>query len=110
MQIKYLSHPSARPPGLLQKTVALVTTAVLAVLALMFSAVFFAAILIFVAIGGAYLWWKTRELRKLMRAQMQNFPPPHGAATESEVFKGEVFEGEVIEGEAVRVEVTRDEK
>lgn len=103
MQMKYVSHTSARRPGLLRKAVALVWTVVLVGLALMFSAVLLTAILIIVVIGGTYLWWKTHELRRQMREQMQNFPP-RGAQAESDVFRGEVYSGEVIEGEAVRVD------
>jgi protein-S-isoprenylcysteine O-methyltransferase Ste14 len=57
----------------------------------------FAISLVFIAIGlcvvlvfGGYLWWKTRDLRRQMRAGMQ--APPQAA-------------GEVIEGEAIEVEV-----
>ena len=98
MQIKYLPHPSARPPSLLRKTGALVATAVLAGVALMFSAVLLALLLSIGAAAFAYLWWKTRDLRK----QMRNLPP-RGATVETEV-----FEGEVIEGEAVRVKESGD--
>lgn len=102
MQTKYISSPSDSRPGLLRKIIAIVWTVALIGLALMFSAVLLTAILIVAVIGGAYLWWKTRELRRLMREQRQNFPPP-GAQTEGDVFRGEVYSGEVIEGEAVRV-------
>lgn len=102
MQIKYISHAKANPPGLLRKTAAIVATAAVAGAALMFSAALLAVAVAFGAIASAYLWWKTRELRK----QMRNFPP-RGDATQSKVFKGEVFEGEVIEGEAIRVDESR---
>lgn len=101
MQTKYISSTSSRP-GLLRKAVAIVWTVALIGLALMFSAVLLTAILIVAVIGGAYLWWKTREIRRLMREQRQNFPP-RSAQAESDVFRGEVYSGEVIEGEAVRV-------
>lgn len=94
MQMKYLSHSSARPPSLLRKTGAIVATAALAGVALMFSAVLLALVLSIGAVAFAYLWWKTRDLRK----QMQNFPP-RGATMETEV-----FEGETIEGEAIRMD------
>lgn len=94
MQIKYISNSSSRPPGLLRKTGAIVATAALAGVALMFSAVLLALVLSIGAVAFTYLWWKTRELRK----QMRNFPP-RGTTVETEV-----FEGEVIEGEAVRVD------
>ncbi len=102
MQIKYISSTSASRPGLLRKAVAIVWTVALIGLALMFSAVLLTAILIVAVIGGAYLWWKMREIRRLMREQMRHFPPP-GTQTEGDVFRGEVYSGEVIEGEAVRV-------
>lgn len=102
MQTKYISHTPASRPGPLRKAVALVWTVALAGLALMFSAVLLTAILIVAAIGGAYLWWTTRKLRRQMREQMQHFPP-RSAPAESDVFRGEIYSGEVIEGEAVRV-------
>ncbi len=99
---KYISHSPAGRPGLLRKLVAIVWTVALIGLALMFSAMLLTIILIVAVIGGAYLWWKTREIRRLMREQRQNFPP-HGTRMESDVFRGEVYSGEVIEGEVVRV-------
>ncbi|MBI3480804.1 MAG: hypothetical protein HY016_10690 [Nitrosomonadales bacterium] len=102
MQIKYISS-SANPPGLLRKVGGIVATVALAGVALMFSAVLLAIILIAVVIGGAYLWWKTRELRR----QMRDFSS-QGAAMRGDTMAGEVFEGEVIEGEAIRVEESRD--
>ena len=51
--------------------------------------------LVFLVIGlavvltvGGYLWWKTRELRKQMRARMQEQPQPWSG--------GDFIEGEVI--------------
>jgi uncharacterized membrane protein len=97
MQIKYISYPSGNRPSLLRKAGAVVATVALAVLALMFSAVLLAVILIVGTIAGVYLWWKTRELRK----QMRDFQA-RSATMQSEAFKGEVFEGEVTEGEVIR--------
>ena len=105
MQIKYISPPSANPPGLLRKAVALITTVALAGVALMFSAVLLVVIMIAVVFGGAYLWWKTRELRK----QMQSFrSSPHSATMRSDVFAGEAFKGKIIEGEVIRVGASRN--
>jgi hypothetical protein len=98
MQTKFISYTSNRPPGLLRKAGAVVATAALAGLALMFSAVLLALLMIIGVAAWAGLLWKTRELRK----QMRNFPPP-GAQAESGAFRGEAHSGEVIEGEAVRV-------
>jgi len=100
MQIKLLSNTTTKSPSLLRKAGAIVATTVLAGLALMFSAVLLAIMLVVGATGGAYLWWKTRELRK----QMRSFPP-RGTSMEHEA-----FEGEVIEGEVIRVVETRDER
>jgi hypothetical protein len=52
------------------------------VLSLVFVAIGLAAVLIF----GGYFWWKTRELRRQLRAWMQEQQQP----------SGEVIEGEVI--------------
>lgn len=106
MQIKFISPPSTQPRSLLQKTAAVIATVVLAGVALMFSAVLLAGILIVAVFGGAYLWWKTRELRRLMR----NFPPAGGATMQSDVFAGEALKGEVIEGEVIRVDESRTEE
>jgi hypothetical protein len=104
MQTKYISPPSANPPGLFRKTVTLITTVALAGVVLLFSAMLLVVILIVVVFGGAYLWWKTGELRK----QMQNFAPsPQSATVRSDVFAGEAFKGEVIEGEVVRMDEAR---
>ena len=106
VDMRQISYSSANPPSLLQKMLAIIVTAALVTLGLMFSAVLFAAILIVVAVGWAWMWWKTREVRKQMKQmheQMRDFQE-QGAnmereTFESEVFRGETFEGEVIEGE-----------
>ncbi|HEU0234385.1 MAG TPA: hypothetical protein VFQ94_04560 [Gallionella sp.] len=103
MQIKFISPASGNSPGLLRKTAAVIVTVALAGVALMFSAILLAVILIVVVFGGAYLWWKMRELRKLRKEQMRDFPP-HGEAMRNDAFAGEVFKGEVIEGEVIRVD------
>lgn len=108
MQIKFISSASSRPTSPLRKIVAFIMTLALAVVALMFSAVLLVFVLSFVVIGGIFLWWKTRELRKQLRAQMQNFPPPNGAATQGDIFAGEELKGTVIEGEVIRVDERRD--
>ena len=103
MQIKFISPASGNSPGLLRKTATVIAALALAGVALMFSAILLAVVLIVVVFGGAYLWWKTRALRKLMKEQMRGFPP-HGATMRSDTFAAEVFKGEVIEGEVIRVD------
>lgn len=97
-----LPNTSTNSPSLLRKMVAFVATVALIALALMFSLVVIAVILVVGAIAWAYLWWNTRELRK----QMRNYPP-RGVVMEGEVVEGEVTRGQVIEGEVIRVEDSR---
>ncbi|MGB9093130.1 MAG: hypothetical protein WCB93_03370 [Gallionella sp.] len=108
--MKYLPHTSSTFPDALRNLAAAVATAAILGLALMFSAVLVAVIAVAGVLGWAYLWWKTRELRKLMR----NYPPG-SVAMEREMAGDDAIRGEVIEGEAVRVvdipeENIRDEK
>jgi hypothetical protein len=80
--------------------VALIGAVALTGLVLMFSAVLFSIILVAGTIAWAYLWWKTRELRKMMR----DFPP---RAMEREQMAGE---GAVFEGEVIRVVDSQHER
>ncbi len=91
MQIKYILNSRSKPPGPLRKLAALVVTAALVGLVLMFSAVLLVVIAIVGTIAGTYLWWKTRELRKHMR----DLSRPE-VAREPQASNDEVFEGEVI--------------
>jgi hypothetical protein len=99
-----LPNNPANFPNLLRKIIAFVATVALIGLALMFSLVVIAVILVAGAIAWAYLWWNTRELRKQMRY------PPRGVVMEGEVGEGEVIRGQVIEGEVIRVDDSRDGK
>lgn len=85
------STPAYREAGPLQKLFAFVVGTILLVLGLMFSVVVLAGL---VAVGlavWAYLWWKTRDLRRAMREAPVDRRPG----------------GDIIEGEAVVVEETR---
>ncbi len=82
----------------LRNVLAFIATLALAALILMFSAILLMVILVMGVLAFAFLWWKTRHLRK----QMRDFSP-HDAATNGAVFEGEEFKGEVIEGEVIRV-------
>jgi len=97
---------------------------------LLFSSVFFAVLLVALAVGGILLWWKTRHMRRLMRemqagmnrareayqngsfrqgpsagAQGANEGPSAGGGAFS---REESFRGVIIEGEAVRVDERGD--
>lgn len=104
--MRYVSCTSTHPPSLLQKTAMIVGTAVVAGVAIMFSAVIFAVLLVVGTAAGVYLWWKTRALRRQVEAQMRQFQAQN-VTRENTAFGGEVFEGEIIEGEAIRVDTDR---
>jgi hypothetical protein len=79
--------------NLLGKALALIGSAVLLTLGLMFSLVLVAAVAVVGLALGAWFFWNTRHLRKAMRdAQDMRQPAP---------------DGQVIEGEAVVVEEYR---
>jgi hypothetical protein len=75
--------------GPLKKLVTLVGGTVLLVLGLMFSMVVLIGVVVVGLMVLGYLWWKTREIRRVMR-QAQAPVDPH--------------DGAVIEGEAVVVD------
>jgi len=79
------------------KALVILGGAVMLASAFVVSLVFAAIGLAVVLIGGGYLWWKTRELRRQLRTRMQEQAQP----------AGEVIEGEVIEVEVVPHERTR---
>ncbi len=91
--MQYLSRPIPQSPGLLRKLAVSVASVALFGLALMFSALLFALVLVAGAAAWGWLWWRTRELRRQMGMQQR-----HG-----EVFDGEETKGHVIEGEVIRV-------
>ena len=96
--MKYISNTLTTPASLFHKTGGIVATALLGGLALMFSAILLVVILSILAVGGAVLMWKTRELRK----QIRNTPPYN------ESLSDEKFNGEVIEGESIRVDESKN--
>jgi hypothetical protein len=90
MQMKYLFLSQPNSSGPLRKLVALVMTAILVGLVLMFSAVLLVVIAIAGSVAWAYLWWKTRELRKRMREYQQR-PVSQQTNPGADVFEGEVI-------------------
>ncbi|MBI5005764.1 MAG: hypothetical protein HZB95_01440 [Nitrosomonadales bacterium] len=91
MQIRFISNSPEKPPSPLRKLAGLVVTVAVVVLVLMFSAVLLVVLAIVGTLAWAYLWWKTRELRKRMR----DFTPQE-MAREAQASNDGVFEGEVI--------------
>ena len=101
-----LNRNPAKPAGLLQKIGAIAATVIIFGLALTFSVLFFAVVVAVGLVIGGILWWKTRDMRKMMReaqaqaqAQARTGESPRRDSTRAE--------GIVIEGEVVR-EVKED--
>ncbi|BCK88138.1 hypothetical protein MIZ01_1939 [Sideroxyarcus emersonii] len=91
MQIKYASLAPGKPRGPLRKLAALILTVAMVGLALMFSAVLLVVIALVGAMAWAYLWWKTRELRKQMRDLHSRATRAAATASNDAVFEGEVI-------------------
>lgn len=90
---KELNGP-VRSAGPLRKLVALVVTVAMFALVLMFSAVVLVVLLVVGIFAFAYVWWKTREVRRVMR-MMRSVATPE-ARREAQASNDGVFEGEVI--------------
>jgi len=93
--------PDGTEPGLLGRVVGIAAGAVLLIAALMFSVVIFAFALAAGLLAWGYLWWKTREVRRRMREQMEaqrmgQGSQPHGNTPPQ---GGRIIEGEVIRDE-----------
>ncbi len=94
-RIGHRGNAISRAKHLALKVLIVLCGAVVLASAFVLSVVFVAiALAAFVVVGG-YLWWQTRELRRQIRARMQERP-----------LDGEVIEGEVIEGEVISRERT----
>lgn len=94
--------PPSSPGGMLGKIVTPVLTAVLAVLALTLSAVLVGVVLVVGVFAWAYLWWRTRTLRKQMQAHAPRTERTRAYDIDRESARG----GVVVEGEVTRVEVS----
>ena len=77
-----LRRDAAAKPTWVQKAGAVIVAIVFFAVVLMFSVVFFAVALTAGAAAWAYMWWKTRSLRKAMRDN-----PPGGLVIEGEVIR-----------------------
>lgn len=100
MQMKYVSLAPGRTHGPLRKLAALILTAAMVGLALMFSAVLLAVIALVGAVAWAYLWWKMRGLRKQMGGLHTRAMRARATASNDPVFEGEVIR--VVEPEKVK--------
>ena len=79
------SYPPVPAQGLMGRIVTSAAAVVLLVGAFVVSVFVFAIAATAVLLVGGYLWWKTRELRRRLRAQkgrvMADAPAPSGPAT-----------------------------
>ena len=99
--------------GPLARVLALLGAALALVLAFTFSLVVFALVALAALLVGGYVWWKTRELRRQLRAAGINGTNGLGgidgldgfarAAGQRDGAQDPAASGEIIEGEAVRV-------
>jgi hypothetical protein len=95
-RIGYQGSAVSRVKNLALKSLVVLGGALVLASAFVLSLVFLAVGLAVVLAVGGYLWWKTRELRRQLRAQMQMHGQPQPA--------GQIIEGEVISHERIRPE------
>jgi ABC-type bacteriocin/lantibiotic exporter with double-glycine peptidase domain len=91
MQKRFILNSPVQPPSLLRKLVAVIITIAMFALVLMFSAVVLVVVVIVGTLAGAYLWWKTRALRKQMRDAAANQTQREEVVQDDQVFEGEVI-------------------
>jgi hypothetical protein len=97
-RIGYRGSAVYRAKNVAFKALVVLGGAVTVVSAFLLSLVFLTIGLGVVLAFGGYLWWKTRELRAQMRAQMQEQPRS----------TGRIIEGEVISPRVEKVGQQRD--
>jgi hypothetical protein len=93
-RIAYQGSAMSRAKQLAVKAIVVLGGAVMLASAFVLSLVFLAIGLAVVLTFGGYLWWQTREMRRQMRARMQEQPQPQHS--------GVIIEGEVISRERTR--------
>ena len=88
-RVAYQGSGLSRARQLALKTFVVLCGTVMLASAFVVSLVFVAIGLAVVLIFGGYLWWKTRELRRQLRAQTQGQSQPAGRVIEGEVISQE---------------------
>ncbi len=71
-----------QPPGLFAKVLTFAVSVVVLVVAFMFSVVALAIVSVVVLMAVAYLWWKTRDLRRRLREN-----PPGGRVIDGDTIR-----------------------
>ena len=102
--------PPQSGQGPVARVVALLGAALALALAFTFSLVFFALVAVGALLVWGYVWWKTRELRRQLRAAgsdglggVDGINGLARAAGQRDAAQESAATGEIIEGEAVRV-------
>lgn len=92
-RLGYRGSVGSRAHAFIVKTLVLVGGGVVLVSAFLLSLLLFAMACAVIMVLGGYFWWKTRELRKQMRAQMSqsNARGTHDAASTRSVIEGVVI-------------------
>jgi len=92
-------------PGLLSRIVGIALGTVVLAASLVVSVAVFAVLIVVAVIAGGYLWWRTRDLRRQVREQMQAAAegrvPPGRSGWPGDTGTGAV-DGQVIEGDFIR--------
>lgn len=94
MQKRFILNAPTQPRSPLGKLLTWIISLSLFALLLMFSVVFLAVIAVVGLIAFAYIWWKTREVRRQIRI-MRSVATPE-ARRAAQASNDGVFEGEVI--------------
>ncbi|MBX5463835.1 MAG: hypothetical protein IRZ28_22445 [Steroidobacteraceae bacterium] len=93
----------SRASGLLAKVLSVTAAAVVLISAVAVSLVLFAVALVALVVFGLYLWWKTRAVRKELRAWSQEMDVQGAEAPERESDNaGRAFQEDVVDAEVVR--------
>lgn len=92
----------SRASGLLAKVLSVTAAAVVLISAVAVSLVLFAVALVALVAFGLYLWWKTRAVRKELRAWSQEMDVQGAEAPERESNPGSAFQDDVVDAEVVR--------
>jgi O-antigen/teichoic acid export membrane protein len=88
-RIAHRGSAMSQAKHLVAKALVILGGTVMLVSAFMVSMIFVAIGMAVVLIFGGYLWWKTRDLRKQLRARMQEHSQPAGRVIEGEVISNE---------------------
>lgn len=88
-------------PGMLEKVLTVLVGSLVLVAAFMFSLVILAVAVVLGLMIWGYFWWKTREIRQMMREQREQ--------QQSQPRQQPAPGGHVIEGEAIVVEENHEQ-